>query len=199
MLLFPVIVLILSMAILADNYGLIFSSRDSVIYTYTNSLLKGEIGSGFGQPGYLPVSFAELEPGDIVLGGWPNCSYGRFSHAGLYLGDGQVLEGYVDYGLSVQPLSHYLNYTEVCLLRVEADQAIKNSAVDYAMSREGQMFYPVAFKTGDRIWNCTKIIWAAYMVQGIDLDHLDDLWIAPESLMNSGQVKVIYEKGNSNR
>jgi uncharacterized protein YycO len=196
MLVFPVIFLILAAVILFDNRGLVFGSHNSVVYTYAHSLLQGEIGSGYGQPGRVPVSFVNLEPGDIVLGGWPNCSYGRFSHAGLYLGNNQVLEGYVDYGLSIQPLSHYLDYSEVCLLRVEANQTVKKAAVDYAMAQEGKMFYPVAFKSGDRIWNCTKIIWQAYKIQGIDLDNLNDLWIAPESFMQSTQVKVIYEKGN---
>lgn len=197
MLVFPIIVLSLAVTIISENRALVFGSQNSVIYTYAQSLLEGEIGSGFGQPGYDRVPFMDLEPGDIVLGGWPNCSYGRFSHAGLYLGNEQVLEGYVDYGLSIQPLSHYLSYSEVCLLRVEADQSVKKAVVNFALTHEGDMFYPVAFKNGDRIWNCTKIIWQAYEIQGIDLDELNDLWIAPERFMDSRHVKIIYEKGNS--
>lgn len=59
------------------------------------------------------------------MGGWPNTAYGRFSHAGIYIGENKVLEGYVDYGLSVQELSTYLTYSEVCLLRVNASRIVK--------------------------------------------------------------------------
>ena len=194
-LVFPVIFLILLAFIVADNQHLLSGRRDSVIYTYANSFIKGEIGSGYGANSDSKVSFSDLEPGDIVLGGWPHCAYGRFSHAGIYVGDNKVLEGFVDYGLSIQELSHYLNYSEVSILRVEASREIKDQAVAYALAREGQMFYPVAFKQGERYWNCSKIIWQAYHVQGIDLDIINDLWIAPESFSASPNVTVIYEKG----
>ncbi len=195
MLVFPIIFLVLLAFIVAENQHLLAGSRDSVIYTYANSFLKGEIGSGYGASSGAKVALTDLEPGDIVLGGWPNCAYGRFSHAGIYVGDNKVLEGFVDYGLSIQELSHYLNYSEVSILRVEASREIKEQAVAYALARQGKMFYPVAFKQGERYWNCSKIIWQAYQVQGIDLDIINDLWIAPERFSASPNVTVIYEKG----
>ncbi len=195
MLLLPVISFVLLALIAMDNLQLASGSRNSVIYTYANSFLKGEIGSGYGSASTDKVSFADLEPGDIVLGGWPNCAYGRFSHAGIYVGNNMVLEGYVDYGLSSQELRHYLNYSELCLLRVEASREIKDKAVAYALAHQGQMFYPVAFKQGERYWNCSKIIWQAYNLQGINLDIINDLWIAPESFSDSPSVKILYEKG----
>lgn len=192
---FPVIFLILAAFIGADNRHLFNGARESVIYAYMDSFLEGEIGSGYGSPTAEPVSFAGLEPGDIVLGGYPNTAYGRFSHAGLYIGDNRVLEGYVDYGLNVQDVNTYRNYSRVCLLRVNANPEIKKRAVDYGLAYENEMFYPVAFKQGARYWNCTKIIWRAYMAQGIDLDEINDLWIAPESFTASRHVSTIYEKG----
>lgn len=187
--------MVLLILIGADNTQLISESKQSVIYTYTNSFLKGEIGSGYGEAAPVRISSVDLEPGDIVLGGYPNCAYGRFSHAGLYIGNNKVLEGYVDYGLSIQELSHYMEYSQLCLLRVEASPEIKKKAVDYAMAHQGDMFYPVAFKNGGRLWNCTKIIWAAYQIQGINLDAINDLWIAPESLAITPYVEILYEKG----
>jgi uncharacterized protein YycO len=194
LLVFPALFLFLLALIAMDNLQLISERRDSVIFTYANSFLKGEIGSGYGVASQEKVSLTGLEPGDIVLGGWPNCAYGRFSHAGIYVGNNMVLEGYVDYGLSLQDLSHYLNYSELCLLRVEASREIKDQAVAYALAHQGQMFYPVAFKQGERYWNCTKIIWQAYNRQGINLDSINDLWIAPESFSASPSVKILYEK-----
>ena len=192
---FPIIFVVLMTLIGADNIQLASGSKQSVIYTYANSFLKGEIGSGYGHASGERVSFTDLEPGDIVLGGWPNCAYGRFSHAGLYIGNNEVIEGYVDYGLSIQELSHYLEYSELCLLRVESSPEVKAKAVAYAIAHQGDMFYPVAFKQGERYWNCTKIIWQAYQIQGINLDEIDDLWIAPESFVVSSKVKILYEKG----
>jgi len=196
MLLFPVTFIVLLTLIGVDNLQLVSGSRDSVIYTYANSFVNGEIGTGYGSASLDKVSFSDLEPGDIVLGGWPNCAYGRFSHAGLYVGDNKVLEGYVDYGLSLQDLSHYMEYSELSLLRVEASSEIKNRAVEYALAHQGEMFYPVAFKAGERYWNCSKIIWQAYQLQGIDLDAINDLWIAPESFCASPLVTKLYEKRN---
>ncbi len=195
---FPVVLVILLLLIGADNIHLFTGSRQSVIYTYANSFLKGEIGSGFGVYSSERVSFTGLEPGDIVMGGWSNCAYGRYSHAGLYVGNNQVLEGDVDYGLSVQALGDYMKFTQLCLLRIEASPEVKKKAVDYAMAHQGEMFYPVAFKQGERYWNCTKIIWEAYYIQGINLDEIDDLWIAPEKFADSSMVKKLYEKGISN-
>ncbi len=192
---FPFLVLLLLAMVLADNSHLLSRTSGSVIYTYAASLTKGEIGTGYGEPtpGYVP--FSQLEPGDIVLGGWPNTAYGKFSHAGLYIGGNKIMEGYVDYGLSVQDLSTYADYSRLCLLKVNASPDIKAKAVEYALDQEKKMFYPLAYKNGDRLWNCSKIIWRAYEVQGIDLDEIGDLWIAPESLIQSRNVTMIYEKG----
>ena len=193
---FPVIMSVLLLMIGLDNLHLAQRSSKSVIYTYTDSFVKGQIGSGYGSASTYRVSFNDLEPGDIILGGWPNCAYGRFSHAGLYIGNNQVLEGYVDYGLSLQELNHYLEYSELCLLRVEADSELKKQAVAYAIAQQGKMFYPVAFKNGERYWNCSKIIWQAYMLQGINLDIINDLWMAPESFTESPSVKILFKKGS---
>jgi hypothetical protein len=195
LLIFPVVFAILLVLIGVDNLQLVSGSRKSVIYTYADSFVKGEIGSGYGNASMDEVSFDDLEPGDIILGGWPNCAYGRYSHAGLYIGNNQVIEGYVDYGLSLQDLNHYLEYPELCFLRVEASTEIKNQAVEYALAQRGKMFYPVAFKNGERYWNCSKLIWQAYMFQGINLDIINDLWIAPESFADSPSVKKLFEKG----
>lgn len=192
---FPVVGLLLLLVIGAANHHLLTDRSGSVIYTYVASFAKGEIGTGYGSPTPGAVPFSQLEPGDIVLGGWPNTAYGLFSHAGLYLGEHKVLEGYVDYGLSIQDLSTYEHYSRICLLRVNAPAEIKARAVEYALGEEKKMFYPLAFKSGDRLWNCTKIIWRAYAAQGIDLDEIGDLWIAPESLAKSRSVSVFYEKG----
>lgn len=191
---FPVTALLLLASIFLGNIAL-FKDSEAVMYTYIKSAKQGHVGYGFNVAYDNGISFAGLEPGDIILGGYPGCAYGRFSHAALYVGDGQVIEGFVDYGVFTNSIDHFHDYTEIALLRVEADPDIKARAVDYALKYSGRMFYPLAFKDGTRVWNCSKIMWESYAAQGIDLDPRQDFWIAPDVFYNSPRVSIIREKG----
>lgn len=191
---FPVLVLLLLLLVILQNWQLLTNNKNSVVYTYLRSFASGEIGSGYGSAAAGDIPFSILEPGDILLGGWPNCAYGKYSHAGLYLGEGEVLEAYVDYGVCIQPLGHYENYTELCFIRANVSNELKAKVIAAARSYVGDTFYPVAFKQNDRYYNCSNIIWKAYQEQGINLDVNNDIWIAPESFRNSPYVRVIFEK-----
>ncbi|MEN6460685.1 MAG: YiiX/YebB-like N1pC/P60 family cysteine hydrolase [Syntrophomonas sp.] len=191
---FPVLGLLLATIIIMDNINLL-SRRDSITFTYLESLRNGNAGYGEISDYNNDISLASLKPGDILLGGWPNCAYGSFSHAGLYLGNNEVLEGYVDSGITINTVDHYRNYAQACILRVQTSANVKKRAIEYARQQEGKIFYPVAFKNGERYWNCSKIIWKAYMEQNIDLDNTHDLWIAPVVFCKSPNVKIIGLKG----
>lgn len=192
--LFPYLSLILTIMICLDNWEII-RNKDTVIYTYIENAKEGKLGYGINKGRQNHIPFNGLEEGDIILGGNTDCSYGYFSHAGIYAGDKQVMEAYADLGVSQQDISHYWDYEKVCLLRVEAEQGKKKEAVAYVKSFEGGLFYPLAFKPGDRLWNCSKIIWKAYYEQGINLDPDDDLWIAPDNFYCSPLLTIISEKG----
>lgn len=194
---FPCVFILIITLISLDNLS-VLKQPDSLVVTYAQSILQGQVGSGYGQANWLDDPWGKLEPGDIILGGWPNCAYGKYSHAGLYMGDGQVLESYVDYGVCIQPIDHYRQYTELCFLKVKADRDLKERLVKQARNYEGQLFYPLAFKAGQRYWNCTKIIWQLYADQGIDLDARADLWIAPESFLDASSLVIIYTRGENN-
>ncbi len=156
---------------------------------------QGYIGYGQADNYDNGLSFAGLEVGDILLGGYPQCAYGRFSHVSIYIGENLVLEGYGDLGVTIQPISHYWNYSEIALLKVDASPEVKGRVVAYLKEYAGGLFYPLAFKPGDRIWNCSKIIWQAYYIEGIDLDASGDFWIAPDNFYSSPWTRVIREKG----
>lgn len=194
---FPCLFLILAVLIGTDNYHLL-AERKSVAFTYSQSFQEGHIG--YGNQSVTEendISFSELEPGDILLGGWPGCAYGYFSHAGLYLGNQEVLESYIDTGVTVNSVAHYRDYTRACILRVKVDDKIKQRAIEYALKQQGKIFYPVSFKNDERYWNCSKIIWKAYQQQGIDLDAGNDLWIPPEAFYQSTRVEIIAIKGGA--
>lgn len=196
LLIFPCCVVILTLLIWADNYSLL-AEHKSVFFTYSHNFTNGQVGYGrqpsAPEPNNLPLD--QLEPGDILLGGWPGCAYGHFSHAGLYLGDNRVLESYVDTGVTVNSVSHYSDYTYACILRVKADQKVKQRAIDYALKQQGKLFYPVSFKNDERYWNCSKIIWKAYQREGINIDAANDIWIPPDNFYQSDQVMIVALKG----
>jgi uncharacterized protein YycO len=190
--LFPLITLLLLAAIYFHNQESL-NDPDSITYTYIRNAILGRLGYGAAGDYRNMINLSDLEPGDIILGGYPQCAYGRFSHAGIYIGDGQVIEGYVDMGITRQPVEHYWSYSEVCLLKIKASAAQKQAAVEYAQNHLGELFYPVAFKPGERIWNCTKIVWEAYRQQGIDLSVNKDIWISPDEFYQSPHVQIIRE------
>lgn len=191
---FPGISLILLLYITLTNWT-VLTKPENLTKMYLNNFVQGNIGFGLAADYNNGISFAGIEPGDIIVGGYPRCAYGRFSHAGLYIGDNLVLESYGDLGVTIQPIDHYWEYSEIAILRVETSPEIKEQVINYARSYEGSLFYPVAFKSGERMWNCTKIIWKAYLEQGIDLDTEGDFWISPDSFYNSPLTTVIREKG----
>lgn len=191
---FPLLGLLLAMVIIIDNINILIN-RESITFTYWESLLNGNAGYGKVSDYNNDFPLTGLEPGDILLGGWPDCAYGSYSHVGLYLGNNEVLEGYVDSGITINSVDHYRNYAQACVVRVQTSENVKKRALAYALEQEGKIFYPLAFKNGARYWNCSKIIWKAYMAQDIDLDNTHDLWIAPVVFYNSPYIKIIGSKG----
>jgi hypothetical protein len=190
--LFPILTVLLLIPAAVQNQEAI-ANPEGALKTYLHNAQQGNIG--FGLAGFYnnQMSFEGLEPGDLVLGGYPDCAYGRFSHAAIYLGNDQVAEAYAEVGVLISPVQHFHSYSQVCLLKVNAAPEIKQKAVEYIMSKRGALFYPIAFKPGDRIWNCTKIMWKAYAVQGVDLDSGNDIWVTPDSFYRSSWVTVIRE------
>lgn len=189
---FPLAGLILFLIFWADN-AQSATSPQGAAQVYLHNALEGKVG--FGDAGYYSnnISFAGLEPGDILLGGYPGGAYGKFTHAGMYVGEEKVVEAYADMGVLSQPVEHFRSYSQVCLLKVDADPTVKRKAVEYVLGKKGELFYPIAFKPGDRIWNCTKILWKAYADQGLDLDSSNDIWVCPDAFYKSPNVKIIRE------
>lgn len=182
-------------AIAADNSGRMTRFSESAAPAYIENLLQGKNSTGVYTGRMNRLDFSLIQPGDILLAGNPESCYGHFTHAGIYLGDGWVLEGYVDCGVSRQRIEHYHSYEWACILRVKLPPEKRAAALEYALSQEYKTFYPAAFKNGERYWNCTKLIWEAYRRQGVDLDSFDDLWIVPDYIYFSPQVELIAREG----
>lgn len=175
LLILPGVVLALIVMIVLDNPGYVQRFQQSAAPRYVQYFLEGRHPTGINSGKRNHLDFSQLQPGDILLAGNPDSCYGHFTHAGIYLGEGRVLEGYVDCGISRQPLEHYRSYEWACILRVRIPGIMRQRAVEYALEQEHKTFYPVAFKNGKNYWNCTKLIWEAFLREGVDLDSFGDL------------------------
>lgn len=194
-LLFPLISIALLALIAGSNWALMSRDSGSVIHVWVDSLLAGQPGPGeINNSVWYPEPDIELLPGDLLLGGYPKCSYGRYTHAALYVGEGEGIEAFMDLGVVRQDMAHFRTYAHYAILRPIASEEVKAAAIDYAESKTTGVFFPLAFKRDDRYWNCSKIMWKAYAEQGIDLDPVGDLWIAPEGFAQSPLVEVLYER-----
>ncbi|NPV92219.1 MAG: hypothetical protein HPY50_15740 [Firmicutes bacterium] len=186
---------VLTAAIIVSNPGYIENFSQTSASMYVRNLLQGKSSTGVFSGRANDLDFSLAEPGDILLAGDQDGCYGHFTHAGIYLGQGMVLEGYVDCGVSRQRQEHYRYYDWACIVRVKIPREQRQAALEYALQQEYKTFYPIAFKDGERYWNCTKVIWAAYLRQGVDLDSMQDIWVTPDSIYRSRMIDVLTSSG----
>ncbi|MGB4503351.1 MAG: YiiX/YebB-like N1pC/P60 family cysteine hydrolase [Syntrophaceticus sp.] len=152
---------------------------------------KGNFGTGkfSSTPNNLDLSI--LEPGDILLGGNPGGSYGHYTHAGMYVGNNQVVTMYTSTGVRLEPSTAYLRYHWATVARVKASPQQKKEAVSYCRSQIGGPFFILTPKKEDGLWYCSKLIWFAYLKQGIDLDPFNSYWILPDAFVHSPYTQVL--------
>lgn len=151
----------------------------------------GNIGVGTWTGVPNTFDFTHLEPGDIVIGGNPGASWGHYTHATLYLGDGKVAETLLRRGVNPGPASAYNNYTWAGVLRVKAPPEVKQKAVAAALGRVGKPFYLLAPRESDEWFYCTKLVWWAYKQAGVDLDPEGGFWMVPDRFFLSPLVEPL--------
>jgi uncharacterized protein YycO len=157
---------------------------------------RGEFGIGDydNVPNNLDIS--NLQAGDIILGGNPGGSYGRYTHAGFYIGDDQVMDMYTSDGVYVASIEAYRDYTWVAVLRVNTSPEIRAAATNYVKQQVGTPFFILAPKTDDGLWYCSKLVWYAYYRYGIDLDAFhNSYWIVPDAILHSPKTTLISFSG----
>ncbi len=159
------------------------------------AMTQGLIGPGTASGIGNDLSMDKLMPGDIILGGKPGATYGEFTHAAIYEGEGWAWQGWLSLGVSRMRVSDFRSYDRAAILRVDAPYSERLQAVEEVSRYEGKVFYSLAFKPGMRLWNCSKIVWEPYHKLGYDLDSQQDLWITPDSIYRSPRAEVIEEAG----
>ncbi|GEM_PF-6156415 len=129
-----------------------------------------------------PCSDPELVliPGDILLGSIDESLVpGRWSHVGLYIGNGEVIEAFsADEPVSIRPTLEWISpeMKWVTYLRViSADSETRRKAIDFALSQFEKPYNKNIFfkrSKGDSYY-CSELVWAAYINASrgkIDLD-----------------------------
>lgn len=129
----------------------------------------------------------DLQPGDILYDPY---SY-VVGHAGLYIGDGKVVEAQGDpintNSSKVKETSittwDYPERSDTYLLRVKKPsgigdnqwQEIKDNAIQFAIGQEGKAYnwhwWTKHSDPDSSSWYCSELVWAAYYNQGIDLEY----------------------------
>lgn len=155
--------------------------------------MAGNIGVGSWNGVPNTFDFSQAEPGDIIIGGNPGASWGHYTHATLYLGDGQVAETLLRLGVNPGPVARYSDYTWAGILRVKASPEVKARAVAAARERQGQPFYLLAPKGSPNWFYCTKLVWWAYKEAGLDLDPEGGFWMMPDRFFLSPYVEPVGE------
>jgi uncharacterized protein YycO len=155
-----------------------------------NIIFQGK-GTGSYDGRVLNNDFSVLEPGDIILSTDPGGAYGYWTHAAMYLGNNEIAECLLTTGVTKRPVKECSYCTETSVIRVNADKAKIKSAVLFVEEQLGEPFFIFTDKNNKRVWYCTKLIWAAYKEQGIDLDPKGD-WPLPDAFFDSQYVNLIY-------
>lgn len=187
----------LLLAILLTVQVLTMSTSSKELWSLMWSRLhEGAFGVGSWSGQYNDFDFSQLEPGDIVLGGNTGSSWGYWTHAALYLGDGQVMETFLQTGVTPGPVDRYNQYySHAGALRVKLPTDVKARAVAAARSMQGMPFYLLGSRDSTSLFYCSKIVWYVYAQQGYDLDPDGPYWIVPDRIAQSPLVEPIPSHG----
>ncbi len=139
-------------------------------------------------PARLPIDL--LEPGDIILAHNPHAVYGYWSHATLYLGDGQVLHQDLISGIGTAPVDWLAWYDELEVVRPDASPALRAAAAAWAGRLDGGLFNLLARPDDPCQWTCASSVYEAYQAQGLDVGD-GRSWITPDALA-SGPCRLLW-------
>jgi len=110
-----------------------------------------------------------LIPGDLLLGEGAKIVPGPWSHIGMYIGNGQVVESHIALGgVAITPIeSWFERYKTWAVLRVvSADNGTREKAIEWATHPDRfDDPYDLMWWQKDpdgEAWYCSEFIWAAY-------------------------------------
>jgi uncharacterized protein YycO len=111
-----------------------------------------------------------IEPGDIIVVDYPrniDITLGKWDHAGLYIGDKQIIEATPRHGVRIVSIPDFLSSSvDAIVLRVaDASPKVKAKAVQFALEQQGKPYNWSWLKKlhaySDNYY-CSQLVWAAY-------------------------------------
>jgi len=156
---------------------------------------------------YEYKSKIELEPGDLLF--CRSCKSvvpGYWTHVGMYIGGGQVVEALSDKGVAITSLEswNFPNKTCVAYARViNANNEIKGKAVSFAINQlykpYDNPFFPIPSRKQSNpdsgSWYCSELVWAAYLNASdgqIDIEYTpDNFGITPKEIYIDDDIEEI--------
>ena len=158
---------------------LLIVTLTAIVLSCITPALAGGFGSYGGDGNDLDLS--PLEIGDIILtkeaiAYSENIIPGAWDHAAIYIGNNLQVEAWGG-GVRIMPVEIALTASGAAIYRVDASDSVKQRAVDFCLTQLGKQFdiflafWPGSKNKNSNLWYCSELVWAAYIHQGIDLDH----------------------------
>jgi len=127
------------------------------------------------EEGENDLDLDKLEKGDVVLvsgGPFNKLVPGRWTHAMMYIGDGEVIESVKD-GVVINDAEIINEREKAAIYRVETDEDTKEAAVDFALEQEGKPYDYTWWNKDvyDSAYYCSELVWASYYSNGICIDE----------------------------
>lgn len=161
--------------------------------------------------GYVNVPLDQLlaiaKPGDLIIvkgDTWYMKIAGYWHHVAIYIGNGYVVEA-LSNGVVINPVSTVVsNRVAVGLFRVKTTDAVRQSAVRFALAQVGKpydygwLFYPGGKQVYGSSYYCSELAWASYLASGgPDIDANPGFTlrygynVAPDEIAADGDVYLV--------
>ncbi|MCL6549309.1 MAG: hypothetical protein K6T30_10435 [Alicyclobacillus sp.] len=152
----------------------------TVVTEVMNGHLSGEAPA---RPNH--ADFSILQPGDVIVCHNPEGSYGYWTHAVLYTGDGKAMDScdFV-YGTTLMPLAKYHHYAQVLILRPHLPTSARRAVVQTALRETGKPYDPFEPLSDRHSQYCTKLIWQVFRAHGLPVCPAKR-WLVPDDLARS--------------
>lgn len=158
--------------------------KSAFAHSLIHQMLQGRL-TGEHHGADLPVDMSRAEPGDIILCHNPRGAYGYWTHAVLYVGQGQAVDAYdFSRGTVLQDVNHYRHYDEVEIARPNLGRKLREKAAAFARRQVGTPYDPLSPLHDTHSAYCSKLIWEAYANVGVPLFKTKG-WITPDEVAES--------------
>jgi hypothetical protein len=167
-------------------------------------------GSTYMRSADIQMARAHLHDGDMVVGRCEAAATtnaiewlgSRWTHVGLYIGNGLVVEALDSSGVVVTSLALFMRrYTRVAVYRVDQSWNVE-AGVRYALAQVGKP-YNFAFLFSEKKFYCSQLVWHSLIEGGVrfappKLNRMGYPVVNPDQLIydNREHLQVVWSAGH---